>query len=150
MNALSTLTALPTTPAERRSFIEMAKDEIINGKYKIVDIYPQLKAIEKLIEEMTKDIEFRDMLSSAICGKMEVNGLEISEQTVKKYNYAECHDSEWMQLQTKANELKEKIKKREEFLKNVPTNGVILEDTGEMIYPPMPTFETRFTVKPIK
>lgn len=150
MNAISTLTSLPTTPAKRRRFIEIAKQEIIEGKYRILDIFPQLKNIEKLIEELTKDTEFRDMLSQAINGKYEVNGVEISEQHVKKYNCAECHDSTYNDLLEQQNKLNEKIKAREEFLKAIPVEGVVLPETGEMLYPPVVTFETRFVVKQIK
>lgn len=150
MNAISTLTQLPSTPDERRLFVELAKQEIVDGKYKILDIFPQLRNIEKLIEELTKDQEFRDMLSQAIGGKIEINGLEIVEQTAKKYNCSECHDSTYDHYLSQMNELKAKIKAREEFLKSIPTEGVVLPDTGEVIYPPVATFETRFIIKPIK
>lgn len=150
MNAISTLTSLPTTPDERRRFIEIAKQEITEGKYRILDIFPQLRNIEKLIEELTKDTEFRDMLSTAINGKIEINGVEISEQQVKKYNCAECHDSTYNDLLEQQNKLKEKIKAREEFLKSIPSTGTVIPETGEMIYPPVCTFETRFVVKPVK
>ena len=150
MNAISVLTSLPTTPDERRRFIEIANQEIAEGRYRITDIYPMLKSIEKLIEELGKDSEFRDMLSQAINGKFEVNGVEISEQQVKKYNCAECHDSTYNDLLEQQNKLKEKIKAREEFLKSIPATGTVIPETGEMIYPPVCTFETRFVVKHVK
>ena len=150
MNTISTLTALPTTLAERRMFIEIAKQEIIEGKYKITEIFPVLKSISTLVDELTKDAEFRDMLSDAIDGKIEINGMEISEQTVRKYNCAECHDSEYNALLEQMNKLKEKIKEREEFLRHIPATGFVNPETGEMLYPPGATFETRFVVKQIK
>lgn len=150
MNAISTLTSLPTTPAERRQFIEIAKQEIVEGRYKITEVFPVLKSINTLVDELTKDPEFRDMLSAAINGKYEINGMEISEQTVRKYNCAECHDSTYNDLLEQQNKLKEKIKAREEFLKSIPATGIVIPETGEMIYPPVATFETRFVVKQIK
>lgn len=150
MNAISTLTQLPSTPNERRLFIEIAKQEITEGKYRIIDIFTQLRNIEKLIEELTKDTEFRDMLSTAINGKIEINGMEISEQIARKYNCAECHDSTYDHYLSQMNELKAKIKAREEFLKAIPVEGVVVPDTGEVIYPPVATYETRFIVKPVK
>ena len=150
MNAISTLTSLPTTLAERRMFIEIAKQEIIEGKYKITEIFLVLKSISTLVDELTKDAEFRDMLSDAIDGKIEINGMEISEQTVRKYNCAECHDSEYDRLLTQLNATKDAIKEREEFLRHIPTTGTVNPETGEMLYPPVVTFETRFVVKQIK
>lgn len=150
MNAISTLTSLPTTPEERRQFIEIAKQEIVEGRYKITEVFPVLKSINTLVDELTKDPEFRDMLSAAINGKYEINGMEISEQTVRKYNCAECHDSTYNDLLEQQNKLKEKIKAREEFLKSIPATGIVIPETGEMIYPPVATFETRFVVKQIK
>ena len=147
MNAISTLTALPTAPSERRQFIEICKQEIIEGRYKITEIFPVLKSISTLVDELTKDAEFRDMLSQAINGKYEANGIEISEQQVKKYNCAECHDSVYNDLLTQMNAIKEAIKKREEFLRHIPESGMVNPDTGEMLYPPVVTFETRFVVK---
>jgi hypothetical protein len=150
MNAISTLTSLPTTPAERRQFIEMAKTEIVEGRYKITEVFPVLKSINTLVDELTKDQEFRDMLSQAINGRHEANGLEISEQTVRRYNCAECHDSVYNDLLTQMNSLKEQIKTREEFLRSIPASGMVNPDTGEMLYPPVATFETRFIVKQSK
>ena len=147
MNAISTLTQLPATPDERKRFVEICKQEIIEGRYKITEIFPVLKSINTLVDELTKDAEFRDMLSQAINGKYEANGLEISEQQVKKYNCAECHDSEWERMMTELNALKDCIKEREEFLRHIPEGGMVNPDTGEMLYPPVVTFETRFVVK---
>lgn len=140
-NSLSLINALPSNPTERGKFIEAVKDELAFGHYKIEEIWPQLKAIETLIKELTADSEIRDILSAAIAGRPECG---LTEQQVKKYNYAECRDSEWEAMQSQMNSLKASIKAREDFLKNIPTTGTINPETGEMIYPPVATFETRF------
>lgn len=150
MNALSIFTQLPSTAQERASFIRAAKDEIINGERNIVDVYPMITNIVKLFDDLKKDTEFRDMLSKAVNGRTVNNGFEITEQVVKKYNCAECHDSEWNSLMEQMNELKEKIKAREAFLIAIPATGTANPETGEMIYPPVVTFETRFVVKQAK
>lgn len=67
-----------------------------------------------------------------------------------KYHYENCNDPILSELLEQSAELLEKIENRKEFLKNVPTEGIIVvdENTGESpkVYPPYKTSTSSYKV----
>lgn len=151
MNAIQHITILPKTATERQHFIEAVIFELENGQYKAAAVWPRLSDLEKLIKEIKADTTIRDILKKEIDGKAAViGGIEFSIQEVKRYEFATCGDSEWLEMSRNMEKLKEKMKAREAFLKSIPAVGTVCPETGEIIHRPAFVTETRIMSKEAK
>lgn len=150
MNALSYLTVLPVTAAERRNFAEQAVNEILAGDRDPVQIAILLSSLEKLIADIRKNSRVQnymlDELNKYQSGKASREGVEVSLIERKKYDFTKCEDVEWENLDAQIRSLTERKKQRETFLKYIPTQGTADPETGAMIYPPAVTLSNVITV----
>ena len=150
MNALSHLTVLPTTAAERRNFAEQAVQEILDGSRDPIEIAILLSSLEKLIGDIRKNSRVQnfmlDELDKHQSGKTSLNGIEVSLTERKKYDFTKCEDIEWENMDAQIKTLTERKKERETFLKYIPANGTADPETGAMIYPPVVTSSNVITV----
>tara|TARA_R110000868_G_scaffold383742_1_gene651019 strand:+ start:189 stop:659 length:471 start_codon:yes stop_codon:yes gene_type:complete len=103
-----------------------------------------LSVMENFIKELRSNKQFSDCVRDEIAknGKqIETNSakLELSETGVK-YNFDNCGDVIFEQLNQQSESIEAQLKERKEFLKAVPLSGlsVLNEQTGELctIYPP--------------
>lgn len=146
MNALSNITILPSTKAEIKSFVEKAKTEILSGNYNPLEITIRLKAVEDMISEIRKDKEVKESVlrEAAKYGSLpfEFQGAKIEFAKLGvKYDFSQCHDSEWDELEAQSSEIDKKKKEREIFLKSIPDSGAVNPITGELISQPKKTYE---------
>ena len=139
MNALSSITILPVTKKERKSFVEKAKQEILSGIYNPLEIDIYLKGIEELIKEIRKDEEIKEAIFNEAEKYSEkdidLQSAIISKTSRKTYDYSCCLDSTYNDLKLKESNLKAEIKEREGFLK-VIKEPIFIDSTGEQINPP--------------
>lgn len=100
----------------------------LNGKYQFVDL---------VRDEIKRNSEDGRSCKSKYGTKFEL------AETGTQYNFKVCGDEEWNQLNKQLEELKDRIKKRETFLKTISESGLstLDEETGEVkkIYPPIKT-----------
>lgn len=140
MNALSHLTVLPVTAAERRNFAEQAVQEILDGSRDPIEIAILLSSLEKLAGDIRKNSRVQNFMIEALnkhqSSKATLNGIEVSLTERKKYDFTRCEDVEWENLDAQIRNLSEIKKGRETFLKYVPPSGTVDLNTGSIIYPP--------------
>ena len=113
-----------------------------NGK--IIEAAEALSVMENFIKELRSNKQFTDYVRDEIAK----NGKQLETQSAKielaetgvKYNFDNCGDPIYQQLEQQLQSIESDLKDRKEFLKTVPTSGlaVINEQTGELntIYPP--------------
>ena len=150
MNALSHLTILPTTAEERRSFVQQAVSEVLNGDRNPVEAHILLNSLEKLVAEIKKHEAFKEAVIKELTkyGQKAVQWGQVEIQLTerKSYDYAACADSEWERLDAEIKALTERKKAREAMLQNLSEPVGNLE-TGEYIYPAAFTVAEVVTVK---
>lgn len=154
-----------TTKEQRKSFIDDIMNRLRNEEVDPLKIHLQIKAMEEIIKSLTDSsektnknflqaIDYKNMLLDAA----ERNGKKFqmfnAEFSIKEvgtvYDWSKCEDSQLQSLLNQQNELKEKIKAKQDFLKTVPQSGLSIldETTGEMItvYPPAKSSTTSVAV----
>lgn len=130
--------------ADAALFKESWKNAILGGRINPLEFYRQAKLFTLAIDELKKDGEIMDAAFDEIAkhpkGKAEVGGSVLTEGSRCNYDYSSCNDNTW-------NELKEKLRQREAFLKAIPAGGVVDPETGEFIMHPSVTVSKFITVK---
>jgi hypothetical protein len=150
MNALSTITIMPSTRQEIDSFYQKAKTEIINGEENPLKILKQLKAVEKVVTELLKDKDIEDHILEEAekygQKKFEDYGVEFEVREIgARYDFNVTGDSTWQELKQKEEEIKRQRQEREKTLKAHKEEWVDSE-TGEVINPPVKSSKTKVTV----
>lgn len=142
-NALSQITAMPSTIEGVDKFFIKSKKEILSGKYDPLQIEVYLKAIEEITKRLRSDKDIKDAsITEAYKYKeksFEVFGAKFTlRETGVKYDYANTGDVKWEQLDAQISDLSIKKKDREKFLKTLKEP---VADTGEgyIINPPLKT-----------
>jgi hypothetical protein len=135
---------LPATVSDISYLKSRIKHEIINGQKNPLEFYVQAKLLSDLIEDLKKDSDIFDCAWSERqkYGKEKpvVSGSVVDVSSRTTYDYNSCGDHVY-------DELKEKLKAREQFLKSLPPEGTVDTETGNLIKPPI-TKESQFiTVK---
>ena len=150
LSATSILSLFDTTKAERTSFVRSVINNLKDGIADPLKVHLQLKNTEALIEELSKDVEYKEMLQTEAAkhGKkfdLHNAGFQIKETGVK-YNYDNCGDAKLVELTQQLADIQAKVKERQEWLKTCPSGGLqMLDDTtGELvtIFPPVKTSTT--------
>ena len=138
--AISYLSVLPTTAAERATFVARAIDEIASGERNPLEIQVILTSMEKLVAEIRKSDRVRETVLLEIhrwpAGKATINGIEISTQDRRTYDFTHCQDVEWERLDSEIKALTERKKERELFLKSLPA-PMVDPETSVLIQPPL-------------
>ena len=122
---------------------DMSLKEIFdNGR--AIEAAEALSVMENFIKELRANKQFSDYVRDEIAK----NGKQIETQSAKlelaetgvKYNFDNCADALYQQLEQQLQSVESDLKDRKEFLKTVPLSGlsIINEQTGEVstIYPP--------------
>lgn len=122
---------------------------VIEGEIDPITAHINISKMENAIKafkanEQVRDITLREL---AKYGKKQTFGdctLEEVETGVK-YDYSACGDSELAELYKMRLTIDESIKQREAFLKTIPIAGIVIAETGELVYPPAKS--SRTTIK---
>jgi hypothetical protein len=151
MKALSTIMVLPSNEGEIKRFVTLLKSEILAGGDDPLKVLKQLKMVEKTIGILLKDKELDNFfIDEAIKYGNSFEHLDTHfdiRETGVKYDYSVCNDSVWNYLKARSDKTDTEIKEREQFLRNVPLEGVANPDTGELIRRPPKTSTTKVAVK---
>lgn len=136
--AISQLSYLPETRDQQARFVEMAKQEILNGVFDAKELLFRKKIIEDTLDQIFKDEDVKKHLMSEIekygKGGAGYEGAKIEIGGKKEYDYSKCNDSEMNDLILKQEEIKKKVAERAKFLQTLQ-KPVANPDTGELIYP---------------
>ena len=138
MNAISTITVLPSTKKEQDTYIALVKEQILSGYTKPLEIARQLKSFEDVIKALRDDKEIKALFldeAQKYGAKTFDDGAKFNLQSRKLFDFSTCNDSEWIRLTNVINEAKTALKEREEFLKALK-EPVALTEGGEVINPP--------------
>jgi hypothetical protein len=100
------------------------KQSITKGEVSPIDIYIALKRMEKIVEGVKNDKEIKDIVLEATekakdGGKSyERMGATLTTGAVYTwYDFTDCNDPLWTELKTIEEEIKNRLKQREEMLK---------------------------------
>ena len=166
VSATGVLSLFETTKDQRSNFVSEIVDRIDNGDVDPLKIHLQVKAMEDIISRLTvrdekknKDFEFAKRYNSAILETAQeygsksfqaFNGKFEIKEVGTKYDFSKCEDKELFALYEKMDELKKKVKDREDMLKTIPLSGLVITDqeSGETytVYPPAKSSTTSVSV----
>jgi len=137
----SLINSLPDSLQSIESFeVQLFSAVIEDGTLYAHEVQAKYAALKKAFDSVVKSAAFKEALSSELDDKRtDFGAYQVSETYRKYYDYSTCNDSEYSMLLQKEKRTKDSIKKREQFLKNLPTDGVVIEETGEVVLPPETT-----------
>jgi hypothetical protein len=165
-SAPSILSLFETNKQQRASFVEAVFEQLHEGAIDPLKIHLQIKAMEDIINSLTnadekKNKEFgllakfykKTLLEAAekYGKKFQLHNAEFSIKEVgTKYDFSQCGDTVHQNLAKEAEAINLKLKAREDYLKVIPTEGVVVtdEESGETIkiYPPSKSSTTSVAV----
>lgn len=119
---------------------------VIEGEIDPITAHINISKMENAIKAFKANDQVRDITLRELAkyGKKQTFGdctLEEVEAGVK-YDYSACGDSELAELYKMRLMLDESIKQREAFLKTIPIAGIVIAETGELVYPPAKSSKT--------
>lgn len=125
---------------------QSAINAVVEGEIDPIVAHINITKMESAIKQFKADDRVRDITLRELAkyGKKQTFGdctLEEVEAGVK-YDYAKCGDSELEELYKMRQTLDDSIKQREAFLKNIPIAGIVIPETGELVYPPAKSSKT--------
>lgn len=150
---LQVLNLFDLNKEQRAELVQQTIERISNGELNPLKAHLQVKAMEDIIEKITKDATYRDMLldEAAKYGKsFEYGNAKFStKETGVRYSYDQCNDPILAELYAANDELLEKIKLRQKFLQTVPSEGIDIRVNDELVtvYPPSKSSTTSVTVQ---
>lgn len=140
----SYLAVLPQSYSEISTFVNLFVNEVKAGYVSPVIVATQLKAIEELVKILRAHSELRDLIMDEVTKypdkTIPVNGAKIEKaETGVKYDFSVCNSSVLNDLYTQLDNLSQKVKAQETFLKSLlnTDNEVFDPQTGERLFPPV-------------
>jgi hypothetical protein len=163
LTTTSILSLFETTKEQRQTFCADIVERLIEGETDPLKVHLQIKAMEEVIKSLTDSSEktnknfalamtYKNLLLAAAekhGKKFQLHNAEFSIKEVGTvYNWINCADPELAEMLAKQDELKEKIKAKQEFLKTVPVSGldILIGDELVKVYPPAKTSTTSVAV----
>jgi len=137
MEAIQTITILPSNDAELTVYIRSVKESILDGYISAEKAAIQLKTLEK-IAALNKDTDIKAYFLDEFAkhgAKTFEQGAKFSLSNRKTWYFSECNDSKYNDLTLQLEAVKSKLKEREEFLKALKEPMAELQG-GEIINPP--------------
>ena len=156
LTAQNILSLFDTNKAQRKTFCEDVIKRLEDGEAEPLKVHIYIKAMEEIINSLTntdkaknKNFELAKVYKELLLAEAEKNGgktfsFHNAEFTIKEagqtYDFTVCQDLEFYDLACQFAILDSQIKARKEFLKNIPTGGLLVtnEATGETykVFPP--------------
>lgn len=138
MEAIQTITILPSTKSELANYMQSVKESILNGYISAEKSAIQLKAMENIIDGLKKDPDIKAYFLTEFAKHNEKSfkdGATFTLSNRKTWYFEDCNDSKYNELKRKAIETCLALKEREEFLKVLKEPIAELQG-GEIINPP--------------
>ena len=132
--AVSTLSTFNTSKEGIKRYVDQVVGEIKNGVMNPLLAHLYIKSMEKSLEGISAQIK-EDVINEAYKYEksFDFHGARIEQAELgTKYDFTNCNDVVWNDLNKKITELTEKKKEREAMLKTVKdTMTLVDESTGE-------------------
>lgn len=128
-------------------YVEQVLKSIQEGNQNPLDIHLTRVKMEKIFKGINDHPKIHESVMQEFekygQKSVEYKGALLQQQeTGVKYDFSNCGDSIMDTYLNDIEVLKEKIKEREKFLKNIPASGVVDPETGTFIYPPAKSSKT--------
>ena len=142
-NSLEVINQLPllnVTKADMRNVIDVIIAKVNDGESDPLHTFLMAKKGEELFKQLVKASKTiaEDHTTLSKNETYTTFGCEVREQaTGVKYDFTNCDDGEWNDLQSKIDSLTEQRKEREKFLKSI--TKPIFDEDGIQINPPIKT-----------
>lgn len=157
------LSLFETTKDQRKSFVEDVVQRLRDGDIDPLKIHLQLKSMEEIINSLTctdekknknfvSAIDYKSMLLNAAeknGKKFQLHNAEFSIKEVgTTYDWSKCNDMQLNVMLLQMEQLKERIKQKQDFLKTVSPEGIEIRVEDELItvYPPAKSSTTSVSV----
>ena len=154
MKAIAKIDQFPFSKEEIVQYKSQLKDEILSGAVDALQTKVKLTVLQKIINDILTDNDIDYEFVSEFMKHHEreqviILGAKLRKaETGVRYDYKECGDPIWNDLDKQIKDLSEKKKDREKFLQNIPwTEGVVDPDTGVFITRAPKTSKTKIIVK---
>lgn len=149
--AHGTLSLLFNTKQQNIVLANKFISEIEEGNISALKAHIYIKSIENLIKQFTDSRENEELSkrykrlvsdeADTYSGKsFELHGAKFTKtETGATYDYSKCGDEIWNELNVRHQAIRAAMKGREDFLKNIPMEGieVLQDDELVRIYPPV-------------
>jgi predicted HAD superfamily phosphohydrolase len=137
-----------------QSIVKNVKAMVLEGEVNPLEVAVTLKGMEDFTKSLRSDVLIQDATLEELekYGSKSVtfNGAKFNiRETAVSYDYSQCNDKVWNDLNAEMSRLKEAIKQREEFLKAVKSDMTVVdENTGEVytISPAVKSSKTGYAV----
>lgn len=129
--------ALDFSKSSQSETVEHIVAQVLNGKVDSVSIFIQIKAIAEVCDQILKDPRVVEKVKqqSKVLGKdATFFGGKVSLTNSTRYNYESSRDPQYIELVKQKEEINNKIKAREMYLKAiVDPQDILNQDTGELV-----------------
>ena len=149
MNAISTLTVLPTSKTDIEKYVNLIKEDILSGYINPLETALMLKSCEDIVKALRADEEIKQCIeleADKYSEKtIEFRGAKIGKSDKTTWDFSNCEDSIYNDLTSRINQLTAEKKGREMWLKTIKTPTVD-QSTGELINPPATTHQSILSI----
>lgn len=153
MTTTSILSLFETNKEQRQSFASGIINALEQGEVDPLKVHLQVKCMEDIIKLLNSNSTYKFYVLDA-AEKHGQKSFEYMNSKVEikemgtKYDYSQCSDPVYNQLDQMACSAADELKKRQEFLKTVPAKGMELkiEDEVVTVYPPSKSSTTSVAI----
>ena len=151
MSIMSVVNLMPSNKEQLAVFKNGIKDAIVDGDVDPLKALQQLKMIEKVLDVLTdKDVEKTILAEAEKYHRQELATLNGSKYEIKevgvKYDFSVCNDNTLIDLLLEKEAIDAKIKARQEFLKNLPTDTDTYDANGIGLCRPAKSSTTKVVI----
>ena len=144
------LLAIPNNKRDANRIGAMIIGSILDGDVNPLETEIKLRYIESIIEQVRKNANVKDAVLTEAEKYPEKTfseyGADITKTRSSRYDYSGCGDSVRDGLANDITALNEKKKEREKMLQGL-AESMVIEETGEIIYPPVKSSSDVLRVK---
>lgn len=128
-------------------YVDQVLNSIREGEQNTLDVHLSRAKMEKILKGINDNPEIQEAVMHEFekygQKNIEYKGALLQQQeSGVKYDYSGCGDYLMDSYLKQQEELKEKMKEREKFLKNIPASGIVDPETGVFVYPPAKSSKT--------
>lgn len=150
-SAISIFKKLPETKSQIKDYTRLIRESVLNGEVEPLRFAAQISALEQLFKALKSDHLIKDVVLEE-AEKYNSKSFEKDfakfqvKETGVRFDYTNCNDSEWFEIDAKIKELTANKKERETFLKGITTETEVYGSDGVQLNPVIKTSTTSVAV----
>jgi hypothetical protein len=150
-SAISIFKKLPETKEQVKDYHKLIRQSVLDGEVNSLDFAAQITALEQLFKALKQD----PLIKDCVLEEAEKHGSKSFEkgnakfqvkETGVRFDFTNCDDLEWFELDDKEKEIKAKKKNREAFLKAIEPEMEVYGSDGVQLKPAVKTSTTSVAV----